>query len=38
MADCPCVENPSESGCGMWDNNTSACVCVEMALKGGLPS
>jgi hypothetical protein len=35
---CSCLTNPMASKCGVFDGNVSACVCVEDALQGSLPS
>lgn len=37
MEHCRCFDNPMESNCGVWDDNTSACPCVELGLAGQLP-
>jgi hypothetical protein len=35
---CLCITDPMASRCGVWENNESACVCVELGLMGQLPT
>lgn len=30
--ECPCVLYPYDSKCGNWEDNESACVCVDFGL------
>ena len=32
MSECPCQLEPMESKCGVWDGNTSACLCADMGI------